>query len=240
MLAVAHRGYSSAYPENTALAHEKAIAAGADCIETDLRFTRDGHLVCWHDADLYRLTGRTERIADLDLAALKSVELPERQAILTLAEMFDMARGRTRVMLDVKVTTSALLDAVLPLVESTGMTQSVVYGARTIDHLQAIKLRAPQVYLLGMPAEPARAEDYLRLGVRAIRYWEDEVTEERIHHARAAGAEVWVTAGIRNRGEAAGYTTAQRIARLARMGVAAVLLNDPTLVIRARAISAGG
>ena len=40
-----HRGYSGKYPENTLLAFQKAIEAGADGIELDVQFSKDGKLV---------------------------------------------------------------------------------------------------------------------------------------------------------------------------------------------------
>ena len=54
-LVIAHRGASgraapSAPAENTLEAFEAAIALGADMIELDVRRTRDGHLVVFHDA----------------------------------------------------------------------------------------------------------------------------------------------------------------------------------------------
>ena len=39
-LKIAHRGYSSRYPENTILAFEKAVAAGADMIELDVHLSQ--------------------------------------------------------------------------------------------------------------------------------------------------------------------------------------------------------
>lgn len=54
-LVIAHRGAwsraaSSGPAENTLEAFEAAIALGADMIELDVRRTRDGHLVVFHDA----------------------------------------------------------------------------------------------------------------------------------------------------------------------------------------------
>ena len=45
LIAVAHRGYSERYPENTCLAYEAAIAAGAGVIECDVRRTADNRIV---------------------------------------------------------------------------------------------------------------------------------------------------------------------------------------------------
>ena len=41
----AHRGFSGQYPENTMLAFEKAVEAGADGIELDVQFSKDGKLM---------------------------------------------------------------------------------------------------------------------------------------------------------------------------------------------------
>ena len=51
-LYVAHRGYSSKYPGNTALAFEKAAEMPFYGIETDIRETVDGVFVCNHDRDV--------------------------------------------------------------------------------------------------------------------------------------------------------------------------------------------
>ena len=47
---IAHRGYSGLYPEQTQMAYEKAIDAGADMIELDMHLTRDCQLVARHNA----------------------------------------------------------------------------------------------------------------------------------------------------------------------------------------------
>jgi glycerophosphoryl diester phosphodiesterase len=51
-LIIAHRGASGYRPEHTMAAFELAVEMGADAIETDLVPTRDGVLICRHDAEL--------------------------------------------------------------------------------------------------------------------------------------------------------------------------------------------
>ena len=46
---IAHHGYSTLFPENTAQSCDFAVRKGADCIEIDLCFTADGQVVLWHD-----------------------------------------------------------------------------------------------------------------------------------------------------------------------------------------------
>ena len=69
-----HRGYSGAYPENTMLAFQKAVEAGADGIELDVQFSRDGELVVIHDETLDRTTTGSGRVRDHSLAELKTFD----------------------------------------------------------------------------------------------------------------------------------------------------------------------
>lgn len=62
-LSVAHRGHSTAYPENTLEAYRKAIELGVEMIECDVNITRDGTLVMIHDATLDRTTTGTGRVS---------------------------------------------------------------------------------------------------------------------------------------------------------------------------------
>jgi glycerophosphoryl diester phosphodiesterase len=55
-IVISHRGASGYLPEHTLAAYELAIQMGADYIEPDLQFTRDGHLVAMHDDCLDRTT----------------------------------------------------------------------------------------------------------------------------------------------------------------------------------------
>jgi glycerophosphoryl diester phosphodiesterase len=63
-LLIAHRGASGHAPEHTLAAYGVAIEQGADFIEQDLQFTKDGALVCLHDADLARTTNVAEVFPD--------------------------------------------------------------------------------------------------------------------------------------------------------------------------------
>jgi glycerophosphoryl diester phosphodiesterase len=50
VLVAAHRGVAAGAAENTIEAFTNAIAVGADMIEFDVRMTRDGKLIAFHDA----------------------------------------------------------------------------------------------------------------------------------------------------------------------------------------------
>ncbi|MFD1212067.1 glycerophosphodiester phosphodiesterase [Arthrobacter sp. GCM10027362] len=72
---IAHRGSGDNWPEHTALAYAQAAAAGAKAIEVSVNCTSDGRLVCHHDRDTKRLTGKDLVIADTpyeDLGELRN------------------------------------------------------------------------------------------------------------------------------------------------------------------------
>lgn len=69
-----HRGYSGNYPENTMLAFQKAIEAGAEGIELDVQFSKDGKLVIIHDETLDRTTTGTGRVKDYTYDELRQMD----------------------------------------------------------------------------------------------------------------------------------------------------------------------
>lgn len=72
-LVTAHRGNSLEYPENTLLAMEKAVEAGADFIEFDLRSTKDDVPILLHDMTLKRTADADGRPEDMTLAEVKAL-----------------------------------------------------------------------------------------------------------------------------------------------------------------------
>ena len=91
-LAVAHRGYSARYPENTLLSAEKAIEAGCDLVEADARLAADGTVWCVHDSDLRRLVGKPIAVAEAARATLSDVVLPSGERLMMLADLLDHQR----------------------------------------------------------------------------------------------------------------------------------------------------
>jgi glycerophosphoryl diester phosphodiesterase len=70
---VAHRGYSSRFPENTLLGIEQAFQAGACYVECDVQLTRDEVPVLFHDSELTRVCGAPGNITEMTRAQLNAV-----------------------------------------------------------------------------------------------------------------------------------------------------------------------
>ena len=74
---VAHRGWRQHYPENTLIAFQQALAAGAVNIELDIQLSADGVPFVFHDPNLERMCGCKGVIWDFsadELLALKAAE----------------------------------------------------------------------------------------------------------------------------------------------------------------------
>jgi glycerophosphoryl diester phosphodiesterase len=71
---VAHRGLSALYPENTLLALEQAVKAGAMAVEFDVQLTSDLVPVLLHDPTLERMTGLPGRITECTWRGLSRLD----------------------------------------------------------------------------------------------------------------------------------------------------------------------
>jgi glycerophosphoryl diester phosphodiesterase len=70
---IAHRGWQQRYPENTLIAVEQAIAAGARNIEIDIQFSADAVPVLCHDHNLQRLSGEALEIHQCTMEVLSGL-----------------------------------------------------------------------------------------------------------------------------------------------------------------------
>jgi len=109
---IVHRGATSIAPENTIEAYAAAMDLGADGCEVDLRLTRDGVIVMFHDDMLDHLTESLGDISELTFNQTQRLKhrlsygrkLPT-TAPPTFIALLELARQRSMLLhLDVKVT----------------------------------------------------------------------------------------------------------------------------------------
>ena len=79
-LVFAHRGGRAIAPENTLVAFDAGIAAGADGLEFDVHLSRDGQVVIIHDGTLERTTDGSGTVAGRTAAELLLERMRERAA----------------------------------------------------------------------------------------------------------------------------------------------------------------
>jgi glycerophosphoryl diester phosphodiesterase len=74
---VAHRGYARHYPENTLIAIEAAIRAGARYVEVDVQLSADRVPMLFHDRNLDRLCRAPGRIHEFSREQLREFHVSE-------------------------------------------------------------------------------------------------------------------------------------------------------------------
>ncbi len=107
--AIAHRGASDKFPENTLIAFEEALAQGADALECDVHLSADGEVVVIHDETVDRTTDGTGAVAEMTLEVLRRLDAGSwkhsrfaGQRIPTLAEVVELAGDQADLFLEIK------------------------------------------------------------------------------------------------------------------------------------------
>ncbi len=143
---ICHRGASEFAHENTLEAYRAALELGADGNEVDIRATRDGALVCFHDDMLDRLLDAYGDVADVTWDELRRYRFREpgpfgkHCRIPTLVEVLELHRKHAGLLhLDIK--RPGLDGAIADLVDRMDLWDHVGYCNH--DHSPAI-LRHPR------------------------------------------------------------------------------------------------
>lgn len=222
-LVVAHRGFPLLAPENTVAGFLRAVDAGADMIETDVRCTKDGHLVLMHDPTLDRTTDASGPVRDRSLAALRQVSVGG-EPLPTLAEALD--RVPVPFMVDFEEA-----DVVAPLTELLRANPSllervVVSGANVAAHTALRKALPSLAVALTLPWPlPDRALEAARdLGATYVNPPFHALTPTWIAQARSEGFKVstWTVDDPRD------------MDRVLAWGVDLLITNRPDLAVARR------
>jgi len=151
-LVIARRGDAERAPENTLPAFESAISRGADGVELDVHLSLDGELVVHHFYNLGTTDNGEGLIGEHTLAHLKALDsggwFDERftgQPKPTLAEVFNLCKGRTKLEVDLKDSRPEFLRKVLGEVEALDLGRDVELTTAHYPLLTEVKKLNPEV-----------------------------------------------------------------------------------------------
>ena len=150
-LIVAHRGASRDAPENTIPAFQLAWEQGADAIEADFHLSKDGEIVCFHDADTERVAGTQLVVRQSTLAELKQLDVGATHGaafngtrIPTIAEVFATIPQGKKIFIEVKCG-AEIIPTLLNEIDQAGLTQEqIVVISFNKQVIQQLKIKAPQ------------------------------------------------------------------------------------------------
>ncbi len=244
----AHRGGAALGPENTLVAFDRGLAAGADGIELDVHLSRDGVVVVHHDDTLDRTTAASGPVAACTAAELARVDAAfhfvaasgyplrgEGVGVPTLREA--LARYRdTRVIIEMKRDDSAMGLAVVEEIRRADAVERVCVAGEGGRALRAARSALPEVASSACRQEVRWAlyRSHLRCPVARARYGGYQVPERAsghtivsprfLRHAHAAGlrVQVWTV------------DEADDMRRLLGWGVDALISNRPDMAVAVR------
>lgn len=130
----AHRGASFEFPENTLLSMEKAVEAGADMIEFDLRGTSENIPVLLHDETIDRTSDGKGMPEEYTLEELRkfnfscylqgmrrTAPICEKMPIPTFEEVLEKFRGKVAMNIQVYAKSKAVLENICRLFKEYDM-----------------------------------------------------------------------------------------------------------------------
>ncbi len=106
---IAHRGASFDAPENTLASINLGWAQGADAVEIDVHFSKDGHIVVIHDDNTRKTAGVRRKVSSQTVSELKALDVGswkspkfKGETIPTLAEAFATIPRGKRMFVEIK------------------------------------------------------------------------------------------------------------------------------------------
>lgn len=196
----AHRGFSRRFPENTILAFQKGVDAGANETEIDLMLTRDDKIVVMHDRTLDRTTDGWGFVADRDLNEILALDAgakfdPRFAGIQapTLVEAVAWAKQTdTRLAIEMKEREHAdrLADIMIGTLRDMDAFEHVAISS--FDHLDLQRVKEIEPRLQTEAILHHRPVDM----VRSMRAGGIDGVSLELHHFHRADAEAFQEAGI--------------------------------------------
>ena len=201
----AHRGaggWDKQYaPENTMPAFEKAVEMGADGIELDVQFSKDGEIVICHDETIDRTSNGSGAVRAYTLKELKQfnfcsvhpefgfVEIP------TLREVLDFMKDKD-FQLNIELKTSnydypGLEEATAQMVREYGLGDRVIYSSFSMASLRKLRQVDKKANIAILCSKDfVLPEDIEAINAVAIHPWEQMITAEKVKKWHKWGVKV--------------------------------------------------
>src|SRR5690554_1293757 len=197
----AHRAGAHEQDENTLEAFQNTYDQGLRGFETDVRITKDGELIIFHDASLERITGQQGIIEEMTAAELRKIKTKKGNSLLFLDELLDFLADKPGLYLELEMKTNQkaypqpLLEKYCAQLYQAAMAKkpaSSTYLFTSFDKrpLQYIKATYPEADLLFITSSPLTKEvvqETLELGVNRVGCNLGGTSRKMVQEAQEAG-----------------------------------------------------
>ena len=173
-----HRGFTPVAPENSLASFTAAGRLGYWGIETDIRKTKDGVLVCCHDASLARMFSVPLKVEETDWAELRRQTFQkgngldkwplELLRIPTFDEYLDICqRFHSVPFLETK---GEVVADVIKRLEERKMIGETVFSSIIIDHIREARRLNKEIFIHHIFSTPELMEELAELGNSSLSY----------------------------------------------------------------------
>lgn len=251
-LIIAHRGDSKHAPENTFAAFKRAIDAGADGIELDVRLAKDGVAVVFHDSSLKRIAGRKGKIAHYTSTELGIIDAGswfnrvapsfanaayKNESVPTLAETLEFLKsfdGLIYIELKCKeADTEQLAKAVTDVICGSKLLPQIVVKSFKLSAIPHVKKFCPTVRTAALFAP--KIMNVIRKDKHLLNLAEEAGADEISLHFTLATRKLMKKAAKRNLRVIIWTADHPRwIRRALKLGLTAIITNDPARLIERR------
>lgn len=251
-LIIAHRGASALAPENTLTAFRQAIEAGANGIEFDVRISKDGVPVVFHDSTLRRIARREGRTSNFTAEELGKIEIgswfnekfPRKanaefvgEKIPTLEELFVLLNGfKGRIYLEMKGNPTEVLkvaEAVVEIIKNSPYLPQIIAKSFKLEAVAHIKNLFPEVKTAALfaPKILTVLRKQTRIIEEAKKYSADELS---LHYSLAT--EKFVRRADDENMPTTIWTADHPIwvRRATDIGIRAIITNNPARLLKKR------
>ena len=137
-LFIGHRGTLVDYDENTLEAFDIALKSGANCIEFDVRSTKDRKLIVFHDNTLVRTTNGKGVLKNITYNDVKNLKTKIRnQDIPLLEEALDYITEKIQIIIHLK--DEGIEKELFGLIDKKGVLKNCTISGRDFNKLKKYK-----------------------------------------------------------------------------------------------------
>lgn len=144
MINYAHRGASEYAPENTLSSFYLGLLQGANGIETDVRRTKDGVLVLFHDDTLDRVSDGSGKLSDYTFEELRKLKIYGNSTtgfydrIVTLREFLEKF-SQYNIQFAIELKGEGVEEDTLNMINEFGILDKTTFTSFNFDYISKIK-----------------------------------------------------------------------------------------------------
>ena len=207
-LIIAHRGGAKEVPENTIAALKWALDLNVDCIEIDVRLSKEGIPVVIHDPSAARMIGavNSPHISRLTLPQIQEFDVGRSfdhtyigETIPTLIDVLNLNWNKTGLMIEIKKSrhpAKVLVDAVFKTLSMAKKPlPSIVMGSFSVEVIKEVQKHPRRkefnIDMIGIVEKPDMIAHFVKQDIQRLALWYKIITPSLIQPLINKHIDLW-------------------------------------------------